>query len=256
MSLFVPTLEPGHWGEEIAKVLDVILDDVGADGVFWDEFAWSATPWVFSHPDGCSADVDPQTHRIVRLKGAMSLVSREFRAAMVRRIRDHGAVLIANGAPWTRTMAELKVPAFTETGSISNCGQVLLYSPIALGDHLTEHSERDAYRVMLAALDYGCLYAWYGSDFPAEYKTLTEHMYPTTPIEIHAGYVIARERILTNRSGLFGWGDDGDFTAHVYDRDGRPTDEHPVRKITQDGRTYAEVRLPGGYSAAIVRAKR
>jgi hypothetical protein len=48
----------------------------------------------------------------------------------------------------------------------------------------------------------------------------------------------------------------GDFTAHVYDRDGRPTDEHPVRKITQNGRTYAEVRLPGGYSAAIVRAKR
>ena len=36
-----------------------------------------------------------------------------------------------------------------------------LYSPIALGDHLTERSEQDAYRVMLRALDFGCVYYWY-----------------------------------------------------------------------------------------------
>jgi hypothetical protein len=67
--------------------------------------------------------------------------------------------------------------------------------------------------VLTAAQGNGCFLIPWGPDFPAEYKTLTEHMYPTTPIEIHAGYVIARERILTNRSGLFGWGDDGDFIA-------------------------------------------
>ena len=229
MSLYVPTLEKGHWGEEIAKVLDVILDDIGADGVFWDEFAWSATPFVYSHLDGCSADIDPKTHQIRRLKGSMSLVSREFRVAQVQRIRDRGAVLIVNGAPWTRTLARLKVPAFTE------------------------RSEKDTYRVMISALDYGCLYAWYGSNVFGEYKTLTEHMVPITPLEIHSGYVIGRERIITNRSGLFGWDDQSDFEGYVYDREGRATDLYPVTRVPRDGKTYAEVRIPGGYSAAVVR---
>jgi len=67
--------------------------------------------------------------------------------------------------------------------------------------------------------------------------------------------VIGRERIITNRSGLFGWDDDGDFRGFVYDREGRATDLYPVTRVERQGKTYAEVRIPGGYSAAIVRAK-
>ena len=255
MSLYVPTAEKGRWGEEMAKVLDVIMEGIGVDGVFWDEFAWSTTPFVYSHPDGCSADIDPKTHQIRRLKGSMSLLSREFRAAQVKRIQNRGAMLIANGAPWTRTLSQLRFPAFTETGSISHCRKMLLYSPMALGDHLTERSQKDAYRVMMRALDYGCLYAWYGSNVYPENKTLTEHMYPITPLEIHSGYVIGHERIITNRSGLFGWDDEGDFRGFVYDREGRRADGYPVKKVERDGKTYAEVRIPGGYSAAIVRVE-
>ena len=253
MSLYIPTLQPGHWGQESAKVLDVILDRIGVDGVFWDEFSWSTTPFVYSHLDGCSADIDSKTHRVRRLKGSVALLSRDFRARHVKRIQQRGAVLITNGAPWTRTLADYKFPAFTETGSISHCRKMLLYSPIALGDHLTERSERDAYRIMLRALDYGCLYAWYGSNFSATHKTLTEHMYPFTPLEIHSGYVIGKERILTSRSGLFGWDDVSEFRTYVYDREGRATDRYAVRRVKRDGKVYAEVRIPGGYSTAIVR---
>ena len=255
MSLYVPTLEKGRWGEEIAKVLDIILDDIAVDGVFWDEFSWSTTPFVYSHLDGCSADIDPKTHQIRRLKGSVCLLSREFRTDQVKRIQNRDAVLIVNGAPWTRTLSQLKFPAFTETGSISHCRKMQLYSPIALGDHLSERTEKDAYRVMMRALDYGCLYAWYGSNVYAEHKTLTEHMYPITPLEIHSGYVIGQERIITNRSGLFGWNDRSDFRGFVYDREGRATDGYPVKRVDRDGKTYAEVRIPGGYSAAIVRAE-
>ena len=58
---------------------------------------------------------------------------------------------------------------------------------------------------------------------------------------------------MTNRSGLFGWGDKSDFAAHVYDREGKETEKYKVQKVVRDGKTYAEVRIPGGYSAAIVR---
>ena len=42
--------------------------------------------------------------------------------------------------------------------------------------------------------------------------------------------------------------------GYVYDREGRATDGYPVKKLQRGGKTYAEVRIPGGYSAAIVRA--
>jgi len=253
LSMYIPTLEEGHWGRENAKILDVILDELKFDGVYWDEFSEAAAFFVYSHRDGCTADIDPATHQIRRLKGALPLLSREYRVAMVQRIRDKGAVLVVNGAPCTRTLAQFKITSFTETGSISHCRKVQLYCPLALGDHLTETSEKDAVRLMRNALDYGCLYAWYGSNFPVPYKTLTEHMFPFTPIEIHSGYVIGKERIITTRSGLFGWGDASNFTAYVYDRDGRATDRYSVKKIERDGKTYAELRMPEGYAAAIVR---
>lgn len=81
-------------------------------------------------------------------------------------------------------------------------------------------------------------------------------MYPFTPIELHSGYLVGKERILTNRSGLFGWADKSNFNAYVYDRDGRQTDKYPVNKIEREGKCYAEVRMPGGYSCAIVRVKK
>lgn len=252
MSLFIPTLENG-FGKEIGKVIDKILDDIGANGVFWDEFSRSSVWYCYSHWDGCSADIDRNTCRIIRKKGSLTLLSRAFREHHVKRILARGAPLVINGAPVTRTLARHKFMAFTETGSIAHCSKMQLYSPVALGDHITEREPKHAYRVMLKALDHGCLYAWYSTRVFPPHKMLTEHMYPFTPIEINAGYVIGKERIITNRSGVFGWGDNSDFTAYVYDRLGKQTDRYPVKKVTRNGKTIAEVRMPGGYAAAIVR---
>ena len=250
--LFVPTLRNG-WGQEQAKVIDKILDEIGADGLYIDEFSWSKVKYVYNTLDGCSADIDTATHRIKRLKGSAALLSRDYRAHHVTRVLDRGRPLIINGQPQTRTLRRLKFQAFVETGSgPANCMRTHLYSPVILGDHLTEDTYKEIYQNMLMGLDHGCLYAYYYIRFLPN-TTLAEHMYPFTPIELHEGYVIGKERILTNRSGLFGWGDQSDFDAHVYDDDSKETDGAEVRKVIRDGKTYAEVRIPEGYSAAIVR---
>ena len=253
MKAYVPTLRRGGWGEEIAKWVGLILDDFKADGVFWDEFTRSRAAYAYSQWDGCTADIDPKTFKIAKKKGSVTLLSLPFRLRQVRRILDRGAPFVINGAPATRTMVEQKFMAFTETGSITNCRKMLLHSPVALGDHLTERVEEDAYRVMLGALDHGCLYSWYAVRIFPTHKTLTEYMFPFTPIELHRGYVIGKERILTNRSGLFGWADRSDFEAHVYDRDGRETKAITIGNVDRGGRTYAEVRIPEGYAVALVR---
>ena len=39
----------------------------------------------------------------------------------------------------------------------------------------------------------------------------------------------------------------------IFDRIGKETDEIAYPRIIQDGKAYAEVRIPEGYAAAIVR---
>ena len=250
---FVPTLN-NDWGKENAKVIDKILDEIGADGLYIDEFSFSHSTYVYNLLDGCSADIDPVTHKLTRLKGSVALLSRDYRLHHVKRVLDRGCPFIINGQPHTRTLRKLNFQAFVETGSgPANCMRTHLYSPVILGDHLTEDTYKEIYQNMLMGLDGGCLYAYYYSGRFMQNKTLAEYMYPFTPIELHKGYVIGKERILTNRSGLFGWADDSDFKAHVYDDDSKETDGSQVKKVTRDGKTYAEVRMPEGYSAAIVR---
>jgi len=199
LPLYVPTHE-NNYGRDVSRNVEMILapqpDGLRCDGVYWDEFEYSryqhayhvvedgrgGLPW-----DGVSADIDPKTLKILRLKSSVELISQPFRLALARSILARGP-LVANGQPHTRTMLKLHFPRFVETGSISRCSRAHVYSPIALGDHLTERNERDAYRVMLRALDFGCLYYWYNDlTVVPTHPHLTSYMFPATPIELGEG---------------------------------------------------------------------
>jgi len=251
--IFFPTTT-NAFGRAVAKNVDLILDEIGADGVYWDELEYSAYQYHYGEPwDGCSADIDPRTHRITRLKSSVALLTQDWRVALAKRILARGP-LIANGQPHTRTMARLKFPRFVETGSPSHCANAQMHSPIALGDHLTERSEADAYRMMLTALDYGCLYHWYNDmTVIPEYPTLTEHMYPITPLELHEGWIVGKERIITKRSGLFGWGDQSRHEVHAYDENGRELQDFKAPRVRREGANFTELRLAEGCSAVIIR---
>ncbi len=253
LRLFIPTAT-NSYGTAVAKNVDIILDDIGADGVYWDEHNYSRAGYHFGEPwDGISGDIDPKTMDIARLKSSVTLLSESWRVAMAKYILSRGP-LIGNGAPFTQAMVDLHFPCFVETGSITNRTRNHLYSPIALGDHLTERSELHAYRNMLAALDYGCVYHWYNDVLviPTHHH-LTRYMYPFTPLELHKGYVIGEERILTNRSGLFGWGDDANHEVHVFNDEGSEVDDFEAPLRTEEGKTYTELRIAEDWSAAIIR---
>jgi hypothetical protein len=262
--IFVPTTA-NAFGRDVAKNVDLILGPLpkgfGCEGVFWDEFEYSryqyhyddfrkptGLPW-----DGVSADIDPGTLKITRLKSNVTLISQPYRLALAQRILRNGQ-LIANGQPFTETMVKLHFPRFVETGSISRCAATHLFSPIALGDHLTERSERDAYHVMLRALDFGCVYYWYNDvTVIPTHPHLTHYMFPITPLELHEGYIIGRERIVTNRSGRFGWGDNSRHEVHVFDDQGCEVPGFKAPTVVESGMTLTELRLPEDYSAAVLR---
>lgn len=191
--------------------------------------------------------------KITRLKSSVTLLTQPWRVALAKRILSQHP-LIGNGTPHTRTMASLHFPRFVETGSISNCARAQLFTPIALGDHLTERSELDAYRVMLRALDFGCVYYWYNDmTVIPTHPHLTQFMFPITPMELGEGFIIGLERILTNRSGMFGWNDNSKHEVHVFDDEGREVKNFRAEMVKERDKTFTALRLAEGWSAAMVR---
>jgi len=243
-------------GSAFAKRQEELLEAryaLGIEGIFWDEMAYSMYKYDYNpnHWDGCSAQIDPVTHKMIRKITNVTLATLPWREKIARRIMQRGN-LIGNGAPQTRTFSKLHFPRFVETGSITNLVLAQLYTPIALGDHLSERNEFDAYRSMVKGLDYGALYFYYRAEITPTHKTLTAYMYPTTPIEINKGYIIGKERILTNRSGIFSWGDKCKVEVHVFNREGLE-EKYPVKVFEKDNATCIEIRIPEGYSAAVIR---
>jgi hypothetical protein len=251
--LYLP-MRDNLYGAEVRKNVDVILDEIGADGVYWDEHEYSSSQYHYGEPwDRFSGDIDPKTMTIRGLKSSVTLLTEDWRVSLAKYIQSRGP-LIGNGAPYTRAMAELNFPCFVETGAITNCTLSHLYSPIALGDHLTEHSQQDAYSTMLAALDYGSVYHWYNDmTVTPTHPTITSQMFPITPLELHRGYIIGKERIVTKVSGKYGWGDASQHEVHVYDAQGVEVPEFAVPFTTEDDITWTELRIGEDWSAVIVR---
>jgi hypothetical protein len=78
-------------------------------------------------------------------------------------------------------------------------------------------------------------------------------MFPTTPLELHEGYLLGKERIVTKVSGLFGWGDRSQHEVHVFDAEGREVKDFKAPTVVRDGQTYTELRIAEDWSAAIIR---
>lgn len=253
MPLFLP-LDDNAWGKASESLIDFRMKESGFEGVFWDELAYSSVKFDYNpdHWDGVSADIDPTTHRIARKITSVTLATQAWRLRLAKKFMANGT-LMGNGAPHTRTFTQLHFPRFTETASISNLVLMQLYTPIQLGDHLTERNEVDCYRNMVRGLNYGGVYYWYRPEIVPTHQTLTSYMFPITPINLGYGFIIGEERILTNRSGLFGWDDNSQFETVVFDDRGNQITSIDIPRVEKDGKAYAEVRIPEGYSVAIIR---
>ncbi|MHB8903132.1 MAG: hypothetical protein ACYC6Y_30595, partial [Thermoguttaceae bacterium] len=94
--LYVPT-HRNAFGRDVARNVDLILGDqpegLGCDGVYWDEFEYSRYQYAYHLAgegqaglpwDGVSADIDPKTLKITRLKSSVELVSQPFRLELAK----------------------------------------------------------------------------------------------------------------------------------------------------------------------------
>ncbi len=255
--LFYPTSE-NRFGKAMIKAAEFMVNQLGATGMWADGFICGYIPgnYSFDRWDGYSVTIDPKTKKVTHKKTCVPYVALPVLTKVVQIINDKGGVVITNGEPGSRSFWNLNVIASCETsgGDAKPVGGLHLGRTVTpLGSPTAIQNQRDVYRDILGKLDYGALYFWYGDNDLMKHKTLVEHMYPFTFESIHSGVVRGKERIITKRSGVYGWAGDRSLHAvYPYDARGEQTRNDAMTTVDKDG-SRTELRLGENQSAAVVR---
>ena len=240
--IYYPTLD-NSYGKALLESVDVMMDDMGCTAVFMDGFHWAyGGEYTYDRWDGHTAEIDPKTKTITRKKASVLLLSQPAMVAFVEKMRAKGGVVVANNTVVTRTMGKLDIVTDKEIteGPVVHLSQ----SPITMGNPAAIHTETDVHADVLAKLAWGNLYMYYGEG-TLTHPSAPQQMYPITVTEIHSGVVKGRERIVTSRSGVFGWrGEEGRDLHYVYRYDGRgyPV-AHDFTSTVEAGQARTQVDL-------------
>ena len=214
--IFYPT--PGNrFHDALMKSVDKMMDEIGCDGVFMDGFMWGyCGRYTYDRWDGHSVEIDKKTKTIKRKIASVLLLSQPSLVQFSRKVRDKGGVVVANNAVITRTIAREKYIIHDMESGVGP--HLHLASTVAgLTGPRKIRSESDAYKSVLDKLVWGTTHFYY-SEGDITYPSLPAQMFPITFEEIHAGYIKGRERLITMRSGVYGWpGDRALHLAHHYD---------------------------------------
>jgi len=248
--IYYPT--PGNsFHDALLHSVDVMTDEIGCNGAFMDGYMWGyGSRYTYDRWDGHTVKIDPQTKLITAKPGSVLLLSQPSMVEYTRKMLDKGAVVIANGAVMTRTLGSL--PIIVDLEVQEGPGVHLAPTAAALGNPGAIRDEVDVYLDALNKLRWANLYFYYGEG-SITYPSLPRAQYPITVERLHEGVIEGKERIITMRSGVYGWPDDGALHyCHRFNAAGR---EVPAGFITtvEPGSTRTQVDLGGGESAVVVR---
>lgn len=258
MILLFPTLA-NSYGKDLLKVIELDTKEIGADGIYWDEmctgYVGDADQWSGRH-----AMVSRVNYTAGGRYSFTPLLITPWQEMIVKKLQNEGKMVIANTNPTTETMTRLHFPRFVEYNNYDSCAQGQLYTPITVTQAERSSSPENILAQAREYLEHGSLtyeLAPYNQGPAAsigiKFDNLLSNMYPFTPIEIRAGVMIGKERILISRPGKFGWGD-GTMPNQIkiFNENGRVVDGSAwIRKDTEHGLT--EVRLPERYTGVLIR---
>jgi hypothetical protein len=255
--IFYPTME-NSFGKAMLNAIDYMLEEIGTSGMYADGFVSGyARGYTYNTWDGHSVEIDPETKTVNRKMANVTLMALPVLKAVCRKVAAKGGIVITNGQPGPRSLWKENYFTTCETSGGDQLPISRLHvgpTVTAFGDPQRIKSRRDLYRDILAKLDWGALYFYYGDkDYAVEEKMLARHMYPFTLEELHPGWTKGKERIITRVPGVYGW--HGDRHLHkVYRSDARgvlvPNEDFSTADA-QEVRT--ELRLAKWESAVVER---
>ncbi len=247
---FVPTLT-NSYGKELLKTIDLMFREFDPDGIYIDEMNCSPLRIVYNMWDGVSVELD-RNNNVVRKIGFVPLLKMPFMLKLFDGIiRQRHKMLVGNFCPETRSERAYHFPRFEETCHSWWVFYSHLFTPIQLGDVSTySRTPEDNMLDICNAMKNGALYYHYLNTTAS--PTITQKMFPFTPIELHSRWLMGKERILTCVSGEFGWHDSRQLAkVHVYDKLGKPTRDYSAEVIAVGNDTRIRLQLKPGHCAAL-----
>lgn len=255
--IFYPTPDNAY-GKALPRAMEYMMDEMGATALWADGYICGYVQGLYSYDrwDGHSVTIDPQTKLVTRQKTLVPYAALPVLRDVIRLIAKRGGVLITNDNPGPRSLWREHYLTSGETGGgdARPVGALHLGRTVTpLGNPVAISTERDIYRDILAKLDFGALYWWYGEHSLLTHKMLVEHMYPITFESIHAGTVRGKERIVTRKAGVYGWpGDRSLHAVYLYDARGALTRQAAVTTVDPAG-VRTRLDLGPEQSAAVVK---
>lgn len=261
LALVCPTLDSVLGQDILEKIPTMILDEIGADGLYWDEmrFGFGLMP-DYAHTDGYTYQIDPQSGQVVAACGAPEIVGLNLKLALLDSFEERGAMVVGNGPPGTLTEYDREVVRFCENMVPHRPSSILrttMYTPVSYAGYSVYHdpevSEADFLADIRRKIEDGNLYLFSSHIFYDRFtrENLATWEYPITPIELDHGVIIGEERIITLREGTFGWpGEDWSGEVILFDAQQRVTSRTPT---TPDAQGLVEIVLPEGGAAVVVR---
>jgi hypothetical protein len=236
----VPTLQ-NNFGKAMVAAATRYMDEMKLDGIYWDEMAltrYGVPEITFNLTDGHSAILNPKTWTIEREAGITPLVSAPFRRAVIRAVQDKNGLLLGNGPATTLDELHTSVQRMVEMWA----NDVYVYQG-HLGTPLGFSGDYNDWKAMLRAFNFAMLpitglrATGAGKPFSLPHEIMP-HLFPFTPVELHAGYLLGRERIIATHSGNYGWRNERALAqVFRFDNNGKLKDASFVTTIGNEART-------------------
>ncbi len=199
--LMIPTLS-NSFGQAMLNVAQQYFDELELDGLYWDEMEtiqFGNLLVTYNTFDGHSCLLDPIAFTIQRQVGMGPLASRSFRNEVTRIIQQtNGGILLGNGPTGSKDTLRDRVYRMIEVQHNDYYAfEGNLQTPLGY------MGWRDTWGDFLRTLRMAMLPAvCQRTELPHD---ISPYMFPFTPIELHAGYLLGRERLITIHSGNYGW---------------------------------------------------
>ncbi len=236
------------------QVVEKAVNTVGFDGIFFDEFDNKTMGTTYNAQDGVTADINPKTFKIDRKKANLTLLTLSAQIEMVDYLQSRGKEIVAGFPPLTKELTAKHFPRFVEARADSLDGKEValshLYTPILyafpkLNDEITSRLRQ--------SLQYGSLlyHSYISYDFD---NNISQKIYPITPLELHKGYIIGKEKIITTVSGNYGYKDFSGLQVYIYDNNGALVSSKNMTKFDNTNNyNYVSVQLEQAQIAIIER---
>jgi hypothetical protein len=247
-------------GNEFQKIVERVwsatCEEFGQQGIYWDEYGHGdqARYLLDADWDGASVQMDLASGRVIKKITNYTLSELPLRRKLVDSLIAGDQILFANFEPTTLEENASSAVHFVECVTAENAPRGYLGNPLGCCNAGLS-TPAELVKDIIHNLDLGLATALIG---PAAYldfvRSPLSYCYPLTPREIHAGWILGDERIITSRSGRFGWRDASIARLILVNSDGRvEIGLADCEKI--NGHSWYSVKLSTGQFAILERKR-